>query len=170
MYYPWPPFLLRPLSQVPKVWALLVNTIIIAAVTVPVLMCLEAGYAVGIWLLLPLMFALCGITGGLMTTIGPTIYPAAVRASGYNISHNLTMSLFGGLTPLIVSALAVKLHPTTNAAGLVIVLTALVTVCAGLVLVKVSPAVNAPCAAGAYQQYLSNKDAKQQEQQLVQMV
>jgi hypothetical protein len=50
---------------------------------------IETGHAVGVWLLLPLLLALCGVFAGCMTTIGPQIYPPAVRATGYNFSHNL---------------------------------------------------------------------------------
>lgn len=75
--------------QVPKVWALMVVTGVIAAAIMPVMVVIQTAHPVGLWLLLPLMVGTCGILGGIMTTIGPQIYPAAVRASGYNIGHNL---------------------------------------------------------------------------------
>jgi len=75
--------------QVPKVWAFLAMTVLLGVVALPVMVVLQTGHAVGMWLLLPLMLGVTGALGGVMTTIGPQIYPPAVRASGYNIGHNL---------------------------------------------------------------------------------
>lgn len=76
-------------SQVPKVWALLSVSGVIAVAIMPVMVVIQTGSPVGLWLLLPVMVGLTGILGGIMTTIGPQIYPPAVRASGYNLGHNL---------------------------------------------------------------------------------
>lgn len=75
--------------QVPKIWAFLSVTVLLGVVALPVMVVLQTGHAVGLWLLLPLMLGGAGGLGGIMTTIGPQIYPPAVRTSGYNIGHNL---------------------------------------------------------------------------------
>lgn len=154
--------------QLPCVWSLLVATGVIAAAIMPVMQL--AGHPVGLWLLMPLMLGLVGVIGGIMTTVGPAIFPSAVRASGYNLGHNLAMSIFGGLSPLIISALAVVIHPASNAAGVVVVMTALLTFGAGVVLVKVVPWTNAPAPAGSEQQHLQEQAAKQQEATAMQQV
>lgn len=73
------------------------------------------------------------------------------------------MSLFGGLCPLTISALAVVLQPATQAAGVVVVLTAFLTFVAGVILVKVVPGSNAPCPAGQQTQYLAAQQQKHEE-------
>jgi hypothetical protein len=75
--------------QVPKVWAIMAVSGLIAAVIMPVMAVIQTANPVGLWLLLPLMVGACGLIGGIMTTIGPQIYPPAVRATGYNLGHNL---------------------------------------------------------------------------------
>lgn len=62
---------------------------LIAAAIMPVMAVIQTAHPVGLWLLLPLMIGACGLIGGIMTTIGPQIYPPAVRATGYNLGHNL---------------------------------------------------------------------------------
>lgn len=76
-------------TQIPKVWALMAFTGVLAVATMPVFAVFQTGNRVGLWMLLPLMLGLTGLIGGVMTTIGPQIYPPAVRASGYNLGHNL---------------------------------------------------------------------------------
>lgn len=73
------------------------------------------------------------------------------------------MSLFGGLCPLTISALAVVLQPATHAAGVVVVLAALLTFVAGVILVKVVPGSNAPCPAGQHTQYLEAQHQQHRE-------
>jgi hypothetical protein len=146
----------------------MVVTGVLAAAVMPVMQIV--GHPVGMWLLLPLLLGATGVIGGIMTTIGPAIYPPAVRATGYNLGHNLAMSIFGGLCPLIISALAVVLHPATNAAGVVVVMTALLTFMAGVVLVKVLPGTNAPVPAGQQLQYLQEQETKRQEETAMQQV
>lgn len=75
--------------QVPKIWALLAAVGVCAVAVMPVLAVLQSGFPLGLWLLVPMLLGVAGIIGGLMTTIGPQIYPPAVRTSGYNLGHNL---------------------------------------------------------------------------------
>ena len=74
------------------------------------------------------------------------------------------MSLFGGLCPIIISSLSVVLQPPTIAAGLVVVLTAVLSCMGGGLLVKVEPGTNAPCAAGTHVQGLPSNAAEDQKQ------
>lgn len=146
----------------------MITTGVLAAAVMPVMQ--VVAHPVGLWLLLPVMLGATGIIGGIMTTIGPAIYPPAVRASGYNLGHNLAMSIFGGLCPLIISALAVVIHPAANAAGVVVVLTALLTFVGGVLLVKVLPGTNAPVPAGQQLQYLQEQERKAHEATHMQQV
>lgn len=73
------------------------------------------------------------------------------------------MSVFGGLCPLIISALAVVLQPATNAAGVVVILSALVSFAAGVALIKVVPGANAACPAGAHVAYLQQQEQRRTE-------
>jgi hypothetical protein len=75
--------------QVPKVWAMVATAGVGAVAILPVMVVLQQGSPVGLWLLSPLMVGLCGVLSGLMTTIGPQIYPPAVRTTGYNLGHAL---------------------------------------------------------------------------------
>jgi len=70
------------------------------------------------------------------------------------------MSLFGGLVPLIISALSVALQPSTNAAGVVVVMSAVLSVIAGVALIKVVPAANAACPAGQHVEHLEQQEQK----------
>lgn len=80
------------------------------------------------------------------------------------------MSLFGGLCPLIISSLAVALQPATNAAGVVVVMTALLTFGAGVALVKAVPGTNVPCPAGQHVEYLEQQQQKLRETTEMQQV
>jgi hypothetical protein len=157
--------------QVPKLWVYLAGTAVVATAALPFLVVLETGHPIGMWLLLPLLLGSTGVLGGIMTTVGPLMYPPAVRTSGYNLGHNTCMSVFGGLTPLIVSAMATAIKPATTAAGILIIFTALLSFVSGVALIKVVPATNAACPAGAYPEFLlaqrkqQEEEAKQQQQQ-----
>jgi hypothetical protein len=75
------------------------------------------------------------------------------------------MSIFGGLCPLMISALAVALKPPSSAAGAVVLLSAAVTAGAGMALIRVAPGANAPCPAGEHLEYLAQRAQQQQQQQ-----
>eukprot|EP00775_Hariotina_reticulata_P009250 gene9250-9416_t len=127
----------------PKVWGYMGVTAVLAVICIPALIALHSGSHVALWLLLPLMLGSCGFLGGFMTSIGPSIFPPAVRASGYNLAHNLAMSLFGGLSPIIVSALAIVVKPAAVSAGVVCIVFAVVSWAAAIPLTKVAPQTNA---------------------------
>lgn len=66
---------------IPKMYVFMGITAFNAAVSIPLLLYLHSGSVVAQWLLLPLMLGVTGVCGGLMTSIGPQIFPAAVRVS-----------------------------------------------------------------------------------------
>ena len=76
-------------SQVPNVWAMLTVVGVTGGIIMPVTAVLQTGHPVGLWLLMPLMLGVTGLMGGIMTTIGPQIYPPAVRASGFNLGFSM---------------------------------------------------------------------------------
>jgi len=59
-----------------QVWGYMGVTAVLAIICIPALMALHTGSHVALWLLLPLMLGSSGCLGGLMTSIGPCIYPA----------------------------------------------------------------------------------------------
>eukprot|EP00878_Enallax_costatus_P009882 GHUV01010319.1.p1 GENE.GHUV01010319.1~~GHUV01010319.1.p1 ORF type:complete len:550 (+),score=105.42 GHUV01010319.1:1185-2834(+) len=196
---------------IPKVWVYMGISLIGAAVVIPVMYALHSGSLAAMFTLVPFMIGLCGCLGGLMTSIGPQIYPAGVRATGYNLGalrivgqqqaafvfvfvtargcqdtpscgrtsnmagepqtlaswaggtrcaefsstdllllllfmhagHNLAMSLWGGLTPFIVSAMALGMQPAALAAGVLIVVIAVVSWIAAIPLIAIAPQTNA---------------------------
>jgi hypothetical protein len=72
----------------------------------------------------------------------------SLQTSGYNLSHNLAMSIFGGLSPMAISALAIKLPPPALAAGVLLLLWAVLAAAAAAPLVKIVPRINAREPAG----------------------
>jgi hypothetical protein len=59
--------------------------VIEAAICIPVLLALHTGSLVALFLLLPLMMGITGLLAGFNVAILPLLYPAGVRASGFNI-------------------------------------------------------------------------------------
>lgn len=57
--------------------------------------------------------------------------------------HSLAMSVWGGLSPLMISALALVVTPATLAAGVLTMILAVVSVIAAVLLIKVAPQTNA---------------------------
>lgn len=70
-------------------WVYLAVTGVVTTASLPAMVAIESGHALGLWLVMPLMLGLAGVLGGIMTSIGPQIYPPAVRTTGYNLGHNL---------------------------------------------------------------------------------
>ena len=55
--------------------------------------------------MLALQMAIVGVGGAVVPVVGLGIYPPQVRASGFNLAHNIVMGLLGGLTPMTVTAI-----------------------------------------------------------------
>ena len=67
---------------------------------------------------------------GWLPSIGSQLFPVHVRASGYNFAHTSAQSWIGGLTPVIISAIALRLQSAGVARGIYLVTGAYLTVCA----------------------------------------
>lgn len=78
----------------------------------------------------------------------PCVCLRCLQTSGYNLAHNLAMSIFGGLSPMAISALALKLPPPALAAGVLLLLWAALAVAAAAPLVRLVPRINAREPAG----------------------
>lgn len=56
---------------------------------------------------------------GWLPSIGSMLFPVHVRATGYNFGHTAAQSWLGGLTPVIISAIALRLQQSGSSAGAV---------------------------------------------------
>jgi hypothetical protein len=77
----------------PKVWALMALSLGVAAISIPVMFTLQSGTFVFLVVLMPCMLGLAGCMGGLISSIGPQMYPSAVRATGFTLSELTECSL-----------------------------------------------------------------------------
>ncbi|WIA20644.1 hypothetical protein OEZ85_005023 [Tetradesmus obliquus] len=140
----------------PKVWALMGLSLGVVATSIPVMFALHAGSFVYLMVLLPAMLGVAGVMGGVLSSIGPQMYPAAVRVTGFTLGHSLAMSAWGGLSPFIVSAILLLVQPSALAAGLLLVVTGLVSWAAAVPLISLMPHINARGVRPAPQQLLVN--------------
>ncbi|WIA40964.1 hypothetical protein OEZ86_004614 [Tetradesmus obliquus] len=140
----------------PKVWALMGLSLGVVATSIPVMFALNAGSFVYLMVLLPAMLGVAGVMGGVLSSIGPQMYPAAVRVTGFTLGHSLAMSAWGGLSPFMVSAIVLLVQPSALAAGLLLVVTGLVSWAAAVPLISLMPHMNARGVRPAPQQLLVN--------------
>ncbi|WIA30903.1 hypothetical protein OEZ86_000955 [Tetradesmus obliquus] len=127
----------------PKVTCFMALVVAGAAICIPVLLALHTGSLVAVFLLLPLMMGITGLLGGFNVSILPLMYPAGVRASGFNIGHNAAMVAFGGCLPFMIQALSMALQPGAVAAGVILIILAVVALCAAVGIMKHVPMMNA---------------------------
>ena len=55
--------------------------------------------------MLLLQMAIAGVCMAVVPAAGCALYPAHVRASGFNLAHNIVMGVVGGLSPMTVTAI-----------------------------------------------------------------
>jgi hypothetical protein len=84
-YLPTGLLLLLLLLLLLQVFCMMAMILVSAAICLPVLLALHTGSLVALFLLLPLMMGITGSLGGFNVSIVPLMYPAGVRASGFNI-------------------------------------------------------------------------------------
>lgn len=72
----------------PKVWTLMSLCLGVSAVSIPVMFGLHSSAFVVVLLMVTLMLGACGCMGGLLTSIGPEMYPAGVRITGYALGES----------------------------------------------------------------------------------
>jgi hypothetical protein len=92
-----------------------------AAVSLPALLGLHSGNLVALFLLLPLMMGITGLLGGFNVSILPLLYPAGVRASGFNIGacsymHQVAFSNSRGLE-LVLAGCSAEAVPGGKSVG-----------------------------------------------------
>jgi hypothetical protein len=76
---------------------------------------------------------------GWLPTIGCRLFPVHIRATGYNFAHTAAQSWLGGLTPVIISAIALRLQQDAALPGAIYIVTGLyLTACAGISLVALA--------------------------------
>lgn len=89
-------------------WSML-GVWIVTVVLVPSgLLWIGRGSVVGRWIIIPLVLGVAGVTTSLTTTIGPGLFPAGVRASGFNISRSIDVSIYGGACTGIICLVLLK--------------------------------------------------------------
>jgi hypothetical protein len=71
------------------------------------------------------------------------IYPPTVRATGFNLAHNMAMSWLGGVSPTIVTAIAMATgRSAVVASGVLIAVSAVVSAIASVGLIFYAPQAN----------------------------
>jgi hypothetical protein len=83
-------------GRAPKLHATLCLYAVLVALVPPALLWVGRGSIAARWVVLPLGLAGGGCSAALCAFIGPSLFPAGVRASGYNIFYNLGYLIFGG--------------------------------------------------------------------------
>ena len=54
------------------------------------------GSALARWVSVPIALGIAGVTGSVATFLGLSLFPAGVRVSGYTITHNFDIAVYGG--------------------------------------------------------------------------
>jgi hypothetical protein len=67
------------------------------------------------------------------------LFPAGVRTTGLNLSLNVGVAVCGGITPLVVTALAERLRPAALAAAVVFLTFSAVSLTAVVPLARLAP-------------------------------
>ena len=71
-----------------------------------------------------------------------SLYPPLQRTSGFNFAYTCAMSLMGGLAPTVVTAIAASGSNTLTAAGWYMFAVTLLSMVAGVVILRVAPESN----------------------------
>eukprot|EP00775_Hariotina_reticulata_P009249 gene9249-9415_t len=126
----------------PRLWSSIGVYVVAAGISVPYFMGINRGSVAGGWLLHALYMALLGWVLGIVPATCSSIYHASVRASGFNIAHNISMSWLGGVTPTVITALVAATGSDVLAPGITLTCAAVVSMLAAFVLLKYAPAAN----------------------------
>ena len=89
----------------PRVKASLGIFVLAGGSAIPMFLAFQTHSLVACWLLQCFSLMMTAYTMGLLPCICASIYPAGVRISGFNLGYNLGMTIFGGCTPLIITAI-----------------------------------------------------------------
>uniref|UniRef100_A0A383VDF7 Major facilitator superfamily (MFS) profile domain-containing protein n=1 Tax=Tetradesmus obliquus TaxID=3088 RepID=A0A383VDF7_TETOB len=126
----------------PRVTATIAICAIAAAMTVPMFLAFKTGSLAACWLLQAFGLAMTAYTMGILPAICSLIYPAGVRISGFNLGYNLGMTIFGGLTPLAMTAIQTGTGSIFIGPALWMVGMALISIVSSLLLIKCYPLTN----------------------------
>ncbi|KAF8068166.1 shiA [Scenedesmus sp. PABB004] len=112
-----------------------------AGAAVPMFMGFASGSLALAWVLQAALLAMSGFAMGMLPAVVAAIYPAGVRISGCNLGVNLS-STFGGVCPLIITAVQAATGSVVHGPGIVLAATGLITAVASAVLMRHCPAAN----------------------------
>ncbi|KAF6255166.1 major facilitator superfamily domain-containing protein [Scenedesmus sp. NREL 46B-D3] len=126
----------------PRVTATIAICAIAAASSVPMFLAFRTGGLVACWLLQAFSLAMTAYTMGILPQICSLIYPAGVRISGFNLGYNLGMTIFGGLTPLAMTAIQTGTKSVFIGPALWMVGLALISIVCSSLLIKCYPVTN----------------------------
>lgn len=88
-----------------RVTSTIVICALAAAMSVPMFLAFQTKSLAACWILQMVSLSMTAYTMGILPAICSSIYPAGVRISGFNLGYNLGMTLFGGCSPLIMTAI-----------------------------------------------------------------
>jgi len=126
----------------PRLWSSIGVYVVAAGISVPYFMGINRCSIAGGWLLHAVYMALVGWVLGIVPATCSSIYHASVRATGFNIAHNISMSWLGGVTPTVITALVAATGSNALAPGIVMTCAAVASLLAAVVLLKYAPAAN----------------------------
>eukprot|EP00879_Flechtneria_rotunda_P018557 GHRR01019471.1.p1 GENE.GHRR01019471.1~~GHRR01019471.1.p1 ORF type:complete len:249 (+),score=54.38 GHRR01019471.1:262-1008(+) len=126
----------------PRVTATICICVVAGAASVPMFLAFRTQNLAACWLLQAASLAMTGYTMGILPAICSSIYPAGVRISGFNLGYNLGMTVFGGLTPLIMTAIQTSTGSIFVGPGLWMTGMAVISVACSVLLIKKYPLTN----------------------------
>ncbi|KAF8062751.1 kgtP [Scenedesmus sp. PABB004] len=126
----------------PRLWSCFAVMVAAAGVTLPAFLGFARARVAGAWLLHAMLMMMLGWVLGLIPATCSSFYPASVRATGFNLGHNIAMSWLGGISPTVVTALVAATGRIMVSPGILLTVAAAVSAAATLVLIRVVPAAN----------------------------
>eukprot|EP00878_Enallax_costatus_P017013 GHUV01017861.1.p1 GENE.GHUV01017861.1~~GHUV01017861.1.p1 ORF type:complete len:573 (+),score=108.97 GHUV01017861.1:493-2211(+) len=127
---------------VPRIWLCFGVFTVATGISCPVLLALPTASFAGAWLLHTLLMMIMACVLGVIPATLSCIYPPTVRATGFNLGHNMAMSWLGGVSPTIVTALVAATGKTFLAPGVLLTVSAGISMLAALVLAWYAPQAN----------------------------
>jgi len=123
----------------PRVWACIACYVLSGATSVPMFMAFQTKSLALCWVLQAFALSMAAFTMGLLPTVCSLLYPAGVRISGFNFGYNVGMTLFGGTTPLAITAIQAKTGSIFGAPAYWMVAVAGFSIIMSLFLLRVHP-------------------------------
>lgn len=125
-----------------RVTATLWVTVVAGATSIPMFLGFATKNVALCWFLQIAILVMVAYTMGVLPAICSNIYPAGVRISGFNFAYNFGIMSFGGLTPLIMTAIQTNSKSIFIGPGIWMSCMAVVTIVSCLILLKRFPATN----------------------------